>query len=394
MADFTPLKAPKLDPRNERDIAELAIQRTYNLSGKTLNDFSPSSPTRVLIEALAFCHAELLYYVNKLPLAVAIQFLQIAGVQRRIGAKAVVTLKFTLETTLSEPYIIPKGFTVSTQNRKHRYRTEDSLVIPAGDLTRYVVARSTKNGEGANVRADTITKIPQSLPFLAGVTNPDRATGGLGAETLEQVKARGFRSLRRRGLITREDYHHEARRLLGEGATVKVLPNVGGDGRTRLLGAVHLFVLNPDGQSPNQAQLDELRTSLRNQSQVGISVFVSSAERHLIGVRLVAELVPGDSPQDTANRIWTRFASYLRPGSLPTGEPILIDNLRYQARLARLSFVEYLEIYERTESGLNKKGYTNNYILPSRWSVPILDRLELTLSDGDNEFRYAMEPNQ
>jgi hypothetical protein len=65
----------------------------------------------------------------------------------------------------------------------------------------------------------------------------------------------------------------------------------------------------------------------------------------------------------------------------------MLDTIRYQARLANLAFVEFAEVRDY----LQAKGYTNNYPLPHRWSVPVLKRLDVTLSDGDNEFSYGYE---
>ena len=383
--DFTPLRAPKLDPRNERDLAELALQRTYTQSGGTLNDFSPGSPLRVISEMVAFTCAELLYYVNKLPLATAIQFLQIAGIQRRVGNRAQATLVFTLTTPLGDSYIIPEGYAVLTADKTRKFRTVENLVIPPGNTSGSVNAVCTTLGEGGNVKANTITKTIQSLPFLDSITNPNAASGGLGSETLKQVQARAFKALRRRGLITREDYLDETHQLLGEGSTVRVIGNLSDDGRSTFPGSVHVFVLNPGGTALNQAQRESLRTALRAKSQVGIKVFVSSADRHEIAVRLVAKLVPGTSPPDTANTIWQRLSRYFRPGDLPLGEPVIIDSIRYQARLSNLAFVEFAEVRAYSQA----KGYTSNYPLPSRWSVPVLKRLDVTLSDGDNEFSYG-----
>ncbi|HEY9735481.1 MAG TPA: hypothetical protein V6D06_04335, partial [Trichocoleus sp.] len=113
LTKFTPLAAPLLDPRNEAALVEYALDRVFTASGGQLNDFSPSSPARALLEGQAFAGAELLFYLNQLPEAAAIAFLQIAGIQRILGTKAAVTLTVTITQLLGSTFTLPAGYEVT-----------------------------------------------------------------------------------------------------------------------------------------------------------------------------------------------------------------------------------------------------------------------------------------
>lgn len=382
--EFTPLKAPKLDPRNERTLAELALLRTYDASGKTLNDFSPSSPLRVFSEMMAFVAAELLFYVNQLPLAIAIQFLQIMGIQRRLGSYAKATLRFTLATNLSEAYIVPQGFAVLTTDKRRKFKTDAQLVIPAGATFGEIDATCTTLGTGGNVAIGEIDTPLQSLPYLDSIFNPQAASGGLDSETLKQVQVRAFREIRRRGLITATDYEEEIVKLLGAGSIAKVVGNVAQDGRSRFPGAVHAFVLNPGGATLNTAQIDSVRSALIPKSQVGIEVFVSNALPIELDVLVTARLLPGVNSAATATEINRRLTRFFAPGNRPLGRAVLVDDIRYQIRLAGVQYVEFVSI---AEAGTGE-GRTSNFPMPYRWAMPKLLKRTIALSDGTNDFRY------
>lgn len=199
------LDTPIIDPRNETTLVNQALTRAFNASGGTINDLSSSSVARVLIEGLAFAGAELLYYVNKLPLAVVVEFLKVAGITRREGTAARATLTFTLSAPLATPFTIPAGFQVTSTNGVS-FLTDTQLIIPAGSIEGTVTATAEVVGSSGNLAAFTITNITQALSFLSGVINLEAAAGGTDAETQDQAIARGLVAIRLRNLVSGADY--------------------------------------------------------------------------------------------------------------------------------------------------------------------------------------------
>ena len=71
--------------------------------------------------------------------------------------------------------------------------------IPPPDRNNIRVGRyRTGGGQQGNCEAGSLTQLKTSLPYIAGAANPEAATGAADAETLEQVKARGPKTLRHR----------------------------------------------------------------------------------------------------------------------------------------------------------------------------------------------------
>lgn len=382
---YEPLPNPVLDPRNERELVELALTRTYERSDRTLNDFSPASVLRIFAEMMAFAVAELLFYINKLPFAFVIQFLQIQGIQRRLGSPAVVSLRFSLSQAVTEAQIIPKGTPVLTADRRRKFLTDIQLVIPAGQTFGIVAATCTTIGEGGNLPPYSINQLLQSLPYLASVTNLEASTGGSGAETLKETQTRAMLALRRRGLISKDDFENKVRAILGQGSVALAVGNLGEDGLSFFLGCVHIFALNADGSQPNQTQKDALKAQLRPLTQVGIELFVSAIDVRPVTISIVVRIVSGSDPQVVASAIGTNLRNFLAPGKLPSGEALLIDDLRHQTRTASgVQFVESVAIGESPESVL-----TSNFPLKYPYSIAKIDRISIALSDGNYSSRYT-----
>ncbi|NJR40956.1 MAG: hypothetical protein HC781_21605 [Leptolyngbyaceae cyanobacterium CSU_1_4] len=238
---FTPLEAPILDPRNEEKLVEMAIERVFLASGGRINDFSTSSPVRALIEGQAFSAAEHLFWANQFVEAVSIQVLQIAGVQRRLGTTSQTILTFTLTAPLASPFTVPQGYLVKDRSGKITFATDEVLIISAGQVAGQVSATCTELGKQGDVGTYSLVQLTQPLAFLQSVTNIQGATGGTDPETIEQTKARGFASLRRRGLVSADDYQEETKSLLGLGSVAHCIGNRSADRISYQLGTAHVF---------------------------------------------------------------------------------------------------------------------------------------------------------
>lgn len=381
--NITPLVVPTLDPRTESALVEYALDRVYTASGGTLNSFAASSPARALIEGQAFAGAELLYYLNQLPEAMALAYLQIAGVQQILGTSATVTLTFALTAPLSTAYTVPINYEASTTGGL-KFTTNTNLVISAGNIAGTVAATAAAVGSTYNVGAYTINRLSQSLAFLASVTNEKAATGGTDGETVEQTKSRAFAAIRRRGLVSADDYEEEVRALLGNGSVAKAIGNLAADKVTIRAGSVHVFCLNPDGEILSTAQLASVQTVLQAKSNLTIAVYASNVDVQDVTVRVVAKLASGQNPQTLADAIYDKLDEYLTPGYLPLGETILVKELEYLVRLCGVETVQSVILGLVTQSQL-----ATNLALPYDYSAANMLDLLVELVDGTNLFSYA-----
>ncbi|MBW4670427.1 MAG: baseplate J/gp47 family protein [Cyanomargarita calcarea GSE-NOS-MK-12-04C] len=382
---FTPLEAEPLYPADPKLLLQAMLDRCYIASDRTLNDFSAASPISALYEGHLFAVLEHLYYTNKLPAAMALEFLKIAGIQRRLGKAAQVNLTFTLSAPLGNPFYLSAGYLVSDSSNSYNFFTDEDLVIPSGAISGIVSATAENLGRTYNLPSYTIKNLSESRAFLQSVVNTEPSTGGIDEETVDEARARGFITLRRRGLTSADDYEQEAKLQLGEGSVARAVGLLAADKITFEKGAVHIFGLNPDGTQLNQAQINNLRFSLSSggKAPIGVRVYASSIELVPLEVYAIASLLPGSNPEAIALSIYQKLQDYLQPGNLPLGQTIILKELEFQVKLAGVNYVQSVS----THTALNV-SYAD-IPLPNAYSAAHLFDLTLDLVLDGQTFTFS-----
>jgi hypothetical protein len=382
---FTPLEAEPLYPADPKLLLQAMFDACYIASDRTLNDFSSASPIVALYEGHLFAVLEHLYYTNKLPAAMAVEFLKIAGIQRRLGKAAQANVTFTLSAPLGNPFYLSAGYLVSDSSNTYNFFTDADLIIPAGAISGIVSATAENLGRAYNLPGYTIKNLSESRAFLQSVINIEPATGGIDEETMDQARARGFVALRRRGLTSADDYEQEAKLQLGEGSVAKAVGLLAADKVTFEKGAVHVFGLNPDGTQLNQAQINNLQLALSGggKAPIGVRVYISCIELVPLEVYAIASLLPGSNPDAIALGIYQKLQDYLRPGNLSLGQTIILKELEFQVKLAGVEYVQSVSTHTALDI-----SYADIQ-LPNSYSATYLFDLTLDLVLDGQTFTYS-----
>ena len=375
MTSVAPLLSPVIDDRPEKELVTYGLARVIQASNGLLsNSIDLGSPERALIEGFSFAAAELLYRLNKLPEAAVIEFLQIAGVQRILGTAASVRLTFTLTQSLSNTFTVPSGYLVTSVSGQIQFTTDEILQIPPGNISGSIGATCTEIGTQGNLSAYTLTRLSESLAFLKSVTNTEPSTGGNDAESLDTTKARGFAAIRRRGLISADDYVQETITVLGAGSVAAAIGNLAADKISERIGSVHVFALGPGGLALTTQQISDLQTALAAKSPVAVSVYVSSIDRLALTITVIAQQVPGSNVETVAQAIYARINNHLAPAERVIGEPVILSEISFQARLAG---VEYVQTVTMGEAGSTEQPIDIN--MPNQYALPYLQTLNVQL---------------
>ncbi|UKO99355.1 baseplate J/gp47 family protein [Nostoc sp. UHCC 0870] len=355
-----------IDEQNEESILEQAQLRVFNESGGLLNDFSENSPVAALIQGQAFAAAEFLYYVNKLPLALVIDFLKLTGVVRSLGTQAKTTLTFTLSNPQGIAFTIPEGFEVADESGNYIFYTDATLQIPPGLTSGSVTATAEKVGSIYNLPSYSITGITQPLTFLSQVTNVEPSTGGTDEESVDSAINRGLIQLRVRNLVSADDYEQAAEELMGEGSVCKAIGLLGQNKINEELGAVHLFLLNANQEPANLAQTSEIRNSLLSRIQLGTQLYASPMELLNISAELIAKVTPGLDVEEAMSDLWEAYQGYLNPSTYPVGQDIILNEVEYQLRLT--GAIKDIQFLSLNGQPLNIP-IVNGYTLPTPYSL-------------------------
>jgi hypothetical protein len=189
---YKQFKRFSLDPRNEREVLDLAITKAYQSSGGELNAFNAGSPLVTVLESLTSAHMEFLFWLNSLPEAMTLTFLAEAlNANRNYGTKCQVNIQITLTQALSNNFILKQGTKIYSENNNNVfYNTESDLIITPGSTVGFVLASANEIGTDFIVQANELTVLGENFSYVLSVTNLASSTIGLNAETLEQVRDR------------------------------------------------------------------------------------------------------------------------------------------------------------------------------------------------------------
>lgn len=357
----TPLTYPLIDPRNESELVEQAIAYCYAISNGTLNDFSTSSPLRVLIEGQAFCMAELLYYCNKILEGLVVAYLSSFGVERRLGTAATAQITFTLSAGLQSPYVIPQGFIVASRSGSVSFQTLNTVVFPPGTIEASCPAICQQEGVVGNIPAGLIDRVLQPLAYLKSAVNLEASSGGSVEETDAEAIDRGIAQIRRRNLVSAQDYEDQVVEILGVGAVAKAIGKLSADKLTLQRGSVHVFCLDASGNPPNVATIATLKESMTPRIMVGSVLWVSGITQINVDVDIVAKLLPGDDSAAVAQILWESVKEFLSPTGFPVGRDLILNELEFEMRsTARVAYIDSLKI----------NGYGANLLIQNEYSMP------------------------
>lgn len=320
---LAPLPSLQLDPRNTSALLSAIQSRIYLESGGTLNDFSSASPLSAITEGQAAATAELLYYLNNLPEAYAVQWMRLLGIQRVVGATAYVELTFNRITSYSRPVYIPSGTEFYTAAGLKFILSED-VNIGVTETFAVGVAVSEKWGTVYNVPPRSITTIGRAIIGLDSVVNFTAARGGEDTETVAEMKSRAFAVLRRRALITSEDYINEIYNITPELDIVEMVPSsVINDNEEAPLNQLYFVLGSNSGQPTENAIKSHILSNLRKKTPMGLSITVIDPDYLPIKVSVTVEFDNRfTSANAVANSIKTSLVDEITPSNMGLGSTI------------------------------------------------------------------------
>ncbi len=330
---YGPILPLQLDGRNLTELVR-AIQSRINLeSGGTLTDFTPASPLSSIAEGQAFAQAELSYYLNNLPEAFSLQWFRQLGVQRIVGSRSIVSVRFAPTPGYQGSIIIPQGTRLFTESNLVFILTE-TVALGSESVGATGVARSERWGSVYNVSPGEINRADGRFLGLGTVSNDEAATGGRDLETIDQMKTRAFELMARRNLTTANDFEGELRAIAPEAQVVKVLTY---EERFNLVpqdtGGIFLVAGGEDGSPLSEASRQSLTAALKNRVVLGTSVSIIPPIVVPLDVVIDIYYDPANltsSIDSQAQSIFDSLSEYFSPSNFPMGNNLLYqDALKY-----------------------------------------------------------------
>jgi uncharacterized phage protein gp47/JayE len=318
-----------LDPDDDEALRFQAIARTQAASNNVLTDWTIGSPLSALIEGEVFCVSELLWYLNLLPEALALEVLRLHGVSRSPGTAATGTLTFLLTVPLVTPYVLNAGYQVNAGNGTS-YTLTSQLYIAPGALDGTVTVEASTLGSAGNVGAYGLSVAP-ALNGVQAIYNVEPLTGGTDLEPLESLLARAQLAYRTRGaLVSASDFEEHGQSLLGTGSKVICVPLLTSNKLDKQAGNIHLFLVGADGKPPSFGTCQSIRADMLPLVFAGASLWVSPVALLPINLEITCKVEA--LGQEQAQNIYEAVKTYLSPLNLPIGSAVSLKNLEYMIR--------------------------------------------------------------
>lgn len=292
--------------------------------------------------------------------------------------------------------------------------TPETLAAVPGDGREIRLWYRAGGGPEGNVAAETLTVLKDAVPGVE-VTNPEKATGGREAESVENALERGPRSLHSlRRTVTARDYEAAAIQKSGAVArakaftkaekwaharpgTVQVLlvPHVSdGDGRGRV---------TPEDLAKHRSERDRKRIEevLAERRPLGTETQVDWAHVKPVRIRATVVVFREEDPSAVERRIRERLHAALNPlpgeerAGWTFGRPLRISQV-YELLLSEpgVSYVEdvILEVDEAPSSHV--AAVAADRFQEETWYAAAGDELYRTTNAGEGWERSAVFPDE
>lgn len=348
-----------LDPANEGDLTTMAYARIQAASNNTITDFRQGSAAAAFVEGQTFALAELLYYLNLMPEAIAIEVFRLYGVQRSLGTKATGSLTFYLTVLAAESFTLPVGFTFPYLDTQ--LELLESVSIPAGYQEATVLTTVASVGVQYNAKAFDILVTNSGLGRVQSIFNRNQFTGGSDLEPLADLVTRCQNAtVSRRSVLTKLDYETAAQSTIGIGGRAVAVGNLSSNGVAFRQNSVGVFLLDATGKPASSATCQIVAADLKTRILIGTDVSCFPAV--LVPMTIEANINVSAISEQIATDVIDIIKDYLRPNTYNGGQVILHNEIAYLARTVR---------HVRSVDSLLINGNSSDYQLSQPWHYPV-----------------------
>lgn len=356
-----------LDPDKDEELLARSRAIVTEVSGGLLD---PTHPTvDAILTAQVYLQAEFSWYLNKLPVALALETLAfLSDTPRDPGTKATGSIVFQMANPRISDVQIPSGTLVAKNTL--RYMTTEVGVIPGGALMVEVPIVALESGRSHNQKAFGLTG-PSSTPGIDTVYNPGAITGGSDLEDLGTYIDRARSSLWDGGaVLSALDFERAAEVLLGSGSRALCVPLLTGSRDSEKPGNCHLFLWDSEGNPASPETCEVVKTSIAPRAFAGCSLWVSPGVYLDVWVSLVVE-VP-EVNRDVALGIYNALIDRWNHQNTDPGSTLSIRQVLHTAWTP--------EAREVTSCQIDHEDFDVPMVY--RWQIPRIAVADVTLVSG------------
>lgn len=196
------------------------------------------------------------------------EYLTMRAAEFGVIRKSAVSASVALTITGTIGATIPSGSLFATAENLNFYTTVSTVIGAKGTVD--ILAKCSTAGKTGNVDAQTIVKIPYSIPGVTAVTNVLAATDGYDEETNAELRERYLLKVRTPA-TSGNTYHYQQWALSVPGVgQVKILPLWNGNG------TVKVIIVDSDNATASSNLIQSVSTYIESVRPIGATVTVTS----------------------------------------------------------------------------------------------------------------------
>lgn len=241
------------------------------------------------------------------------------GLKRKEAVKSEGILTFSRSSALSYDIEIPQGTICSTaESDGIRFETKETAILSAGDTSVSVAAKACEGGVKSNTVAKTIKVLVTPPAGITDVINSAAFTGGVDAETDEELRKRVLESYKNISNGTNIAFYKEKVLQYDGVYSAQVVPLARGNGTVNIYVASKGGVPSSDVISKIQNDIDQLR-------EINVDILVCAAVPSTMNVKMLVKPYEGYSFSDVKAACEASITEYFN--SLSVGEKAKIVSI-------------------------------------------------------------------
>lgn len=298
---------------------------------KNLTGFDPDDASdigirlKVLAGEMFSLYSELNYVKNQIFIQTATdENLDNHAIQRGLNRKEALCssgfLTFSRVNALPYSLSIPIGTVCCTSDTESgiRFKTVEDAILPAGELSVSVSAKSLEGGKDKNVAANTITVMVSPPAGITYVNNESRFSGATDKESDDELRERIIESYKNVSNGTNISFYKNVALSHSGVFSAGVVP------RARGTGTVDIYIAGK-GELVSEDIFNEVSADICEQREVNVDALVKNPELIPVSTILYIKVKENYVFEDVKNECITAIESYYN--SLKIGDPFLVASI-------------------------------------------------------------------
>ncbi|MBE6824874.1 MAG: baseplate J/gp47 family protein [Ruminococcaceae bacterium] len=241
------------------------------------------------------------------------------GLERKPAVKATGTVTFWADQALINDIWIPQGVVVSTNGPDvKKFVTTEVALLNKNEVSVMVPVEACEGGEDYNVLASTVTVLVTPPVGITSVTNKKAFTGGLNAESDEELRERVLYSYRDISNGTNEVYYRRLAQSVSGVYSASVASLQRGNG------TIDVYI-SGKGAKAGSTVVSAVQKLIDENREINVDVKVSEAIISNVSYTLEIEVEDGYSFSAVLAKVKQKLSEYVM--SLGIAKPILLSHL-------------------------------------------------------------------